>query len=108
MQGSHCLEVALGLPDEQHADGHEEERVDRDEDDEHPVPGHARPEVLQRNGQVGPEQHAPVGAPCRNDGQVLLERQIGLRLLRAIGNREGQNPRCPLWCNDRLGRQIEH
>src|SRR5438477_564184 len=72
---SHGAIKAAISADDQHRQRQEEEHVDRDENDEHPVPGDADPIELNGHGEVDEEEHAAVGAARRNEREVFLERQ---------------------------------
>ena len=67
--------MALGFADQHHRHRQQEEHIDRDKDDEHPVPFDADPIVLHRDAQIGPEQYPPVGVTGGNQGQIFLQRQ---------------------------------
>ena len=75
MQRADGAQKTLGLADDQHRQRQEEEHVDRDENDEHPVPGDADPVELDGHRQIDEEENAAVGAPRRDQRQIFLERE---------------------------------
>ena len=77
VQGADRAQEVLGLALQHHAHGHEQEAPHRDEHQEHVVPGLTDPPVLQRHGQIHPEQHAAVGTARGNQRQVFLQREEG-------------------------------
>ena len=68
-------QIALGIASEHQRDRYQQEHINWDEDDEHPVPFDADPIVLQRDAEIGPEQHPAVSVPGRHQRQIFLERE---------------------------------
>lgn len=73
MQGADGFQESLGVTDQHHACGQQQEHEHRDEDDEHAVPADSDPVELHRDREKGPEHDAPVRAPRRDHRQVFLE-----------------------------------
>jgi hypothetical protein len=71
-----ALEEMLAVAGQRAARRHEDERIDRDEDREEPIPLHGDEVVLQRrDDEEGPEQRAVVAGPRGRERDELAQRE---------------------------------
>lgn len=71
------VEKAFGFLEGNQAHGEDEEHKYRDKDDKHAVPLLIDPEVLEGDGEVGPEQDASVDLAGGDEGDVFFEGEVG-------------------------------